>query len=78
MVEKSDEADVVKKLGELDMSFEIMAPAMEKLSLPTSIDPIMWAKVVKSMEHAEMTKKLIIKLQTKILLLEMEVRKLND
>jgi hypothetical protein len=80
MVEKtkSDEADVIKKLAELDMSFEIKAPTMVEPSLNPSIDPILWAKVLKNLDHAEMTKKLVIKLQTKVLILEMEVRKIKD
>ena len=79
MVEKSDEADLAKRLGDLEMSFEIKAPVTEEEpSLNQCINPILWAKVLKNLDHAEVTKKLIIKLQTKVLILEMEVRKLKD
>jgi hypothetical protein len=78
MVQKSEEADLVKRLDVLDMSFEVKAPTTEDQLPHPMLDPATIAKMLKNLEHAEIMKKLVTKLQSKVLILELEVRKLKE
>ena len=62
MVEDSHEAQLVKKLSDLDMSFEIKAPTTEEPSPDFTLDPAKWAQMIRFLEHAEVTKSLVTKL----------------
>lgn len=60
------------------MSFEVKAPTTQDQLPHPNLDPATIARMLKSLDHAEVTQKLVTKLQSKVLMLELEVRKLHE